>query len=262
MPLNSDTLQIIQDTAVKASDAKGKVAIVHPDAEPAHVYLTVNAQGTTNRLEAQPAPRGHVLRTLEEVPKYAARIGTEDGSVVWFDRTAIVIVLDDTTRRDKVTMPLKFTPQMRSLFTLEKDKPKFTQTEIVRLLRVDLADCRIDDRLLNWVRSCRFNTTANAGGQVKHGRESLGRDIDESIVGGDGGECPEEIRFDVRVFDDPLAVDKWEVRCAVELIVSEQSFRITPYPMQCDNAVENEVTAIGKYLTDQVKCPLFRGTPS
>jgi hypothetical protein len=41
--------------------------------------------------------------------------------------------------------------QQTSLGRLEKDKPGFDQKNFRKMLRIELADCRRDERLLNWV---------------------------------------------------------------------------------------------------------------
>lgn len=257
-----ETLQLIQQTAVEAAGAKQVLHLVHPDQEPAHVYLAVSQSGNYERVEAAPRPRDHQLVTLEQAIRFAELKGTAEQTVVWYDREGIVIVVDDATRRDLARVKLRYTPQLQTLLTIEKDRSTFDQREFRRLLKVSLAGCRTDDVLLRWVEGVRWNSTVNSGGQIKHQRESLGRDIDQMAVSDvDLGECPEQLRLEVRVFDDPSLTSRWTVVCDVEVVVSDNRFRLTPLPLELHNAIENELSYVGEQLTTHVKCPVFRGKP-
>lgn len=256
----SETVRLIQDTAVKASGAEKKLELVKPPAEPEYVYLAVNPSGGFQRIEAVAKPRAHSLVTLEQVLRFVELKGDEKKTVVWYDRDGIIVVVDDGSRRDKATMKLNYTPQMLTLMMLEQKRPEFEQRGFRRLLKVDLAGCRRNDILVSWVESVRFNSTAMSAGRIQHQKESLGRDIDEEAIS-DQGECPEELLLDVRVFDDPNLRDTFQIRCDVEVLVSDQKFRLTPLPLEIHNAIEAQVSQIGDALTSHVKCPVFRGKP-
>lgn len=255
----NDTLKTIQETAVKASGADGKVALLKPGQEPDHVYLMVGQSGKVERVVADAKPRAHRLVTLEQVVAFVTKKGTAEASVVWYDRSGVIVIVDDATRRDRADLTLTLTPQIQLLIALEKGR-QFTQREFRRLLRVELAGCRVDDVLLNWVSSVKFNDSRTAGGVIKQGRESLGREIEQAAVS-DAGEPPEIMRLSVRVFDDPSLRETWPIECAVEIDLDNQVFQLIPLPLQLHNAIENEVGAIGKLLQEAVKCPAFRGKP-
>lgn len=258
--LSKETLELIQKTAVDAAGAKGKVELLRPPGEPEHVYLAVNSGGTITRYDAIAKPRSHTLVTLEHVLRFVELKGDEIKTVVWFDRTGVVIVIDDATRRDWALMRLSFTPQMTTLLALEKNHPEFDQRGFRRLLKVDLAGCRRDDVLLNWVEEVRFNSTSYTAGGVKHQKESLGRDIEQEAIN-DLGECPDEVLLNVRVFDDPSLRSTWPVRCDVEIVISDERFKLNPLPLELHNAIESELSGIGDILAKHVKCPVFRGRP-
>lgn len=255
-----DTLKILNDTAVKASDAAGKVAIIRPPSEPEHVYLTVNHDGTVTRFSAEPEPRNHLLVTLEQVAAFVASKGTESDSAVWFDRSGIVVITDDKTRRDQAALKLNHTPQCSTLVSLEASKKKHTLRDFRRLMRVDLAGCTVDRVLLNWLASVKFSDSRTVGSSIKQGKESLGREIEQSAVS-QSGECPETVTLRVRIFDDPSLIETWPLECAVEIDLDNQEFQLIPLPGQLHDAIENEVGAIGKALAETIKCPVFRGKP-
>jgi len=255
--LDLETLELIQDTAVKASGAAGKLELVHPEQEPPHIYLAVKADGSFEKKEAGPKARNHRLITLDEVVRFATEKGSES-SVIWYDRGGIVIVVDDETRRDFATLSLNLTPQMVLLQHLEKNKPGFDQKAFRKMLRIELGDCQRDPRLLNWVSDLKFANMSGAIGQFSNNRESLGTDIDAQAVSG-AGECPDDVALDVRTFDDPQLPERQGIRCAFDFSPQEREFRLVPYPLEVHNAIELEVTFIGEKLRGSTDVPCFRG---
>lgn len=258
-PLN-EVLENIQKTAVDAAGAVNKVQVIELPGEPDYVYGVVTPDGKLERRVAEPEPRDHRLVSLAEAVLFATDKGTPEKSVIWFDRDRVAIVLDDETRRDRAALPLNYTPQMELLIKIEADAKKYDQQAFRRLLRIDLADCRPDDVLLNWVSDMRFTNAGSVTGRLEHGRESMGKDLEVDALS-DIGNCPEMINLSVRVFDDPSLMVKRQVRCAVEILPKEQAFRLVPLPLELDNAIELEMSDVGESLRKAVKCKVFRGTP-
>ena len=255
--LSLETLQLIQETAVKASGASDKLAIVKPAAEPGHIYLTIGPDGKFARQTAAPAVRNHRLITLDEVERFVQDKGSEN-TVVWYDRSGAVVVVDDETRRDFATLSLTLTPTMLLLGRLEKDRPGFDQREFRKMLRVDFADCQRDARLFNWVSDLKFANMSGAVGQFSNNRESLGNDIEAQAVSG-AGDCPDDVIFDVRTFDDPSLIERQGIRCVFDFSPQDRQFRLIPTPLAVHDAIELEVTFIGERLREKIDCPCFRG---
>jgi hypothetical protein len=254
----TDAIKLIQDTAVAAKGAEGKLAIVKPQAEPPHVYLTVGADGKFEKQIAMPAGRNHRLITLDEVERFVQEKGSEH-TVVWYDRTGVAVVIDDDTRRDFATMSLTLTPTMVLLARLEKDRPGYDQKAFRKLLRTDLGECQRDPRLFNWVSDLKFANMSGAVGQFSNARESLGNDIEAQAVSG-AGECPDDLILDVRTFDDPSLVERQGIKCVFEFSPQEREFRLIPFPLAVHNAIELEVTFIGERLREKLgDVPCFRG---
>lgn len=296
--LDKPTLELLQQTAVQAAGAENKAHVVAIDQEPDHIYGVVDSAGSFVRYEAEPLPRNHVLVTLDEVLKYAKHAsgqvappkttkliegptaqpaagsslsaddtdaGDDDGvptgeTVVWYDRPAIVVVIDDLTRRDRATMRLNLTPQMKLLLELEDKERKFDQPAFRRLLKIELAGCRQDDAVLNWVSAMKFSNNSTSAGVITNQRTSLGQAIDDEALS-ELGSCPDEITLQVRVFDDPSLRETWPIVCAVEVLPAERSFRLVPLPLELHNAVESELSVIGQHLVTNLDCPVFRGQP-
>lgn len=255
-----ETVQLIQQQAVTASGAKDKCVVLTVPGAPAHKQFIGKPDGTFATIDVEPQPRKHSLASLDEAIVFINKNGEEGKTVVWFDVSGIVVVMDDSTRRDIATLPLTFTPVIDLLTRIEADGDHYDQKDFRRLLRVDLANARRDDKLLNWVSNAKFATATTVGGVVTSSKESLGRDVNDAALSS-AGDFPEEIGLDVRVFDDASLKETWGVKCAVELFLREAEFTLTPYPLEIHNAIESEVDVIGQKLRASVKVPVFRGKP-
>jgi hypothetical protein len=261
--LQSDTLKMIQDTAVKASDAGKKVEFVKLPGEPGHVYAAVKADGSFTRHEAVAGPRGHRLSGLVETIAYTNTKGNKDDSVVWFDEAGMVVVLDDSTRRDQAFTSFTHSPQFARLAQIAESKERFGQVKFRRLLRVDFAGCTPNNLLLDWVSDCEFGSKGNSVGTITKDRSSFGRDIEEQVKSKDRGACPDSIILEMRVFDDPGLQLTRQIVCDVEIHLAEQQFELTPFPGQLQEAIDAEMANIESLLSGQggVSCPAFRGRP-
>lgn len=259
-----EAIKAIGTLAVEAAGAKHKVLELHPGAEPQHRYALVKPTGEIEFHDAHPMPRAHRMAGIAEVIPYVKEKGTET-SVIWYDESKVVILLDDDTRRDVAACQLHYTPQFFRLIELQKPT-YFDQKAFVRLLRIELADCLLDLRLLNFVRSIKFTATERTAGTVRQTRESLGRDIEMQLQGEVEGECPEETVLQCRLFTDPSLRDTFNIRCAVEVDMDAQRFALTPFPLECRNVIELQLNGIGKMLQEGLdaesnETPLFRGSP-
>jgi hypothetical protein len=254
--LSVETLKLIQETAVEASGAEGKVDIVPV---PGTDQYLVAYSGKVETHNLPPIHRGHELAALSEAVSFANKKGTPEKTVVWYDYERVVVILDDDVRRDRAFLPLENTPQYRTLLNMEAGK-RFNKGEMIRFLRVEMDGCRHDDKLLNFARNCTFFNAERSGGTIQHAKTSMGRDIEQEAIA-DGDNCPEEVTFSLRVFNDPSLTETWPVRCAVELDIKGGVFIVTPFPLELNRAADNEVGAIGKFLEDGWKGNIFRGSP-
>lgn len=258
--LLAEAIKLIQETAVKASGAEGKLDIVQPPGEPKHVYLAIKPNGDFQKLETSPAPRAHTLITLDEVIRFVNESGSVEETVVWYDRNGVIVILDDATRRDTATLKLNFTPQLKLLQKLDAERPGFCQQDFRRILKLDLAGCLDSPYLLNWISDVKFASAQNSAGNLRSERESLGKDIDAQAVSG-AGEMPEMVPLTVRIYDDPSLMETYGVRCQFHLEIQEKQFKLIPMPLEVHNAIELEVGYIGEKLRGSLECPVYRGRP-
>src|ERR1051326_2786450 len=186
--MDRDTLELVQETAVKAADAKGKGAVVELPKEPLHVYGILKSDGSFERIEAAPPLRRHKLLSIEQVGDFVAetRDRLHTNPTVWYSPAGVSIVLSDGPDRNVLgwaDVPLTFTPQYLLLRELEKGK-QFSQKQFVRLLRSQLSDCMTSglSELLRSVRVLNFREQTTGRGSVGVGRESLGQEIEAEVT--------------------------------------------------------------------------------
>lgn len=239
------------------------VSVVHPEAEPDHVYLLVDRLSSdVKKLSAEPEPRDHLAGDLASLAAEATRIAevAEDSNVViWYSRGGVVAI-DDKCRRDTVVLPIKHTPQFNTLLGLEKSKAKLDQKRFVLLLRVDLGECLAKTgNFLGLIRQLKFVAGKDTGGTVQHGKESISRSTIAEVSGAEA--VPEEVTLRVRVFE--LADDKTsqDVKCAIELDGVTETLSIFPFPGELDRAVQDAERAIGEKLRAAATVPVIYGSP-
>lgn len=260
-PLSVETLKLIQDTAIKGANADGKVRFMPLPGEPDYVYAAITADGKWERKEAVAEPRDHKLASLQEAIAFVKAKGSDAGSVLWYDASGLVVVVDDATRRDVATLGFSQTEPFARLVAIDNSEESFDQRAFRRLLRVTFNGCRPNDLLLNWISDCKFGTVANAAGTIVKNRESFGKDINQQAQTQDQTPCPDDITLAVRIFDDPLLKEPRHINCDVEILLAEQKFKLTPFPLELTNAINAELANIESILASEVKCPVFRGRP-
>lgn len=230
--------------------------------EPGHVFRYADAgTGVMQRIDKEPEPRAHGLTTLESFIELAVAVKDQKHGpalpVIWLGEAGVELVIDDPTRRDRATLPLETTPQFQTLEVLKAGVLK--QADLVRVLRVSLAGCLPQGSgLLGLVRNLKFRNDAAGLGNLQHGRESMGKQIEAEVLGTDA--LPEEVTFHVRVFDLPECRVARPVTCALEIEPHTQTFRLTPLPLQLEEAMEAELHEIEARIRGEVKdVPLYRG---
>ena len=256
---DADAIQVIQETAVKASRA----AVLPIEGEVSHVVRIAHPDGSVTRHVLDPNPRLHEFSTLGALIAFTrnaieGRHG-EANPVVWLGEHSVSVVVNDETRRDVGILSLQVTPQFEALQTRATATWR-SQTDMIRLLRLDLADTLPGDStdLLARMRNVRFKSAADGHGNVQHGKESMGRSINAEVLGVDT--LPDDVTLAVRVYAVPDLRTTQNIRCALDIAVEEQQFRLVPRPMACADALAAVGDEIGKILADELECPIYRGT--
>ena len=259
--------------SAEAIEQIGKLAV---DAEKTQVVKALDSQGQlivatapnrkTEVLTLDPVPRSHALHSLDSLVAFAQ--GVQDlkhrpggNAAIWVGRHAIEVVVDDATRRDTASLETPFTPQLDCL--LRTSSSHRVQREFLKLLTINLHDCLpADSGLISKVREVRWKDSGEMGATLKHGAESIDRQVRQAIQGTDA--IPDEITISVRVYQCPDIRDKVQIRCAIDIDVESKAFALIPLPMQIEDAVDGVLDGIVERIQDTIKdkgVPVYRGKP-
>lgn len=262
----SELLKAISEQAVKANG----VQTVTPPVGSKLDYGIVLPDGSFEWVDADPDPRQHKVYDVPSLVAFAEQMKAakddEAGAcVLWYSRTGAVLIVDDTTRRDRVTLPLSASPQLTALAALEGDgNGKLDQTALVKLLRVSLAGCwnLSQPNLAKNISKLKFKRTEDGYSEVTQGKASLGKSLLAEMSGVDP--IPEEVTFAVPVFSG----HPWTatVACDLQVIADEGKFALTPLAGEIEKAVRLGESRLARDITAEMTerkldIPLHYGTP-
>ena len=223
------------------------------------------AAGSEIVIDTEPAPRQHKPAMVAEIIALASRFATAaDAPVVWYDQTAVCLVIDDDGNRlETATLTLE-TSDVFAVMERLRAKPAeawFDQKSFVRLLRIDLAGTLPPVTLLNPVCKVRFENGEKVSGEVRSQRESLGREIISKVEA--DTELPEEVTLTAPVYKTAGERDSYPVRCSVEVDPMQGKFRLLPLPDELERVRDLAVAYIGERLGAGLPetVPAYRGKP-
>jgi hypothetical protein len=228
-----------------ANEASGP-DVLTPPGEPGHVYyLRDRATGKLDRMEAEAAPRELTALSLDGFAELAGSAGTPVGSSreIFVGRCSVVAVFDGPVpRRERCTLALSITPQYECLENLRlsnggdraKGEP-FDQRGFLQLLRVKLDRCLHPDQVAVF-RSLKLSKAQGGESAIAAGNETFRKSVQIDALAG-GMAPPEELTLNVQVYRDIREVEERQlVRCAVDVDLSDATFRLTPLPGELEAA--------------------------
>lgn len=234
--LNNDTLQTIQQTAVKAQ-------AVHVT----HLFdgrkLLVSQGGEREMIDTPPGLRRHTVTRLNDILVAVERYANSGGTI-WHDTEAVVLLIQDAAALDRVTLPLAHSEQFDELHKIRQGG-NFDQKALVRWLRHTMHGAGVEG-IIPVFRKVEFERGARGGGTIKHGDESYGRSIEEKIVS--AADVPESFAVEIPVFDIADLVRPYRIELTVEIDMQNERFVITPLPDQITRAVQQAEDDIHDYL--------------
>lgn len=261
--LDRDTLELIQETAVKAGGATNKVHVVDLGEFENGKYLIVDGNGEIKTHLAPPI-RGHRLSSVGQIVPLLQFADSDSGSV-WISETQITILFDDERRLDQAKLPLVKTAEFAALASISEKwlDPK----SFVRSLRTTFYRALGPQReqIIKTFRSLNFGESVQGRAKIEHGRESLGREL-ESEIRSELGPIPEMLALDIRVFEDPDLTARERVECAVELDARNGNINLCPLPEEMQQAVQANLERIADRVTNQateagIEVGVLLGTP-
>lgn len=230
--------------------------------DPRKLAYVIN--GESVEVETEPGARKHTVGQITDLIELANRFDDDQNSpVVWYDESAVVLVIDDDRHRlETVTFPLATSDVFKRLLDIARSKEKFEQKAFVRLLRIDLAGTLDPVTLLEKVRRVKFENGVSTVANVAKQRESFGRSI-VSEVSTDGGDLPDEVTLAVPVYKTMGQRQAYPLRCSVEVDPGEGTFRLLPLPDELERVGHVAVSHLARDLSEGLKpeVPAYYGKP-
>ena len=251
-------LKELLDGLVELAQKSDAIQIVHEAKDGTTLYRSTT--GAIGHFDRPPDPRNHKALDSSAVTDFAS---VNDGSVIWYSREAVVCLINDETRRDRVTLTLEYSPQMKFFRQLEANGTAHTQAQLVLILRTTLAGCAEDEAaktLLPAIRAVKFTKTSEGEAAIDHGRASIGKRLTEQATGAVA--IPETVVFKIPVFANAFQFE-CPVICAVDVDAGKETFRLIPLPLEIERAI---VEAEGKifdelHASEGTGRPIYYGAP-
>ena len=225
---------------------------------PKHTARIETRDGNIVMVNAEPDPRDHKARDLSAIIAFAEAEQTKN-SAVWYSRDAVVCLINDDDRRDRVTLRLDLSPQILQLMAFEKNTISLKQSQLVILLRTTFAGClSTAGEIITIVRNLKFKATIDGQSNLQHGSSSVGRALQQEITGAKA--IPEEITLDVPIFANAFNFTG-RIRVAIDIDIATETFRLIPLPLEIERAIAGAENKIGEALNGSLDVEALYGTP-
>lgn len=251
-------------TLCSISDEAAGAKVVQIPGMPRHLqYVHYPGQLDLKKIPVPAEPRSYKSFTLNDLIEAAKHFaGGEQPLVVFCGRGNVTAVLDEEEeRRERLNFPLPKSHEFVKLEVCEARREPFAQKGFIKLLRIDLAGA-VDQGLLASVRDLKFRKTEGGHAKVDTGKESMGLDIEREVMCS-GALPPDETTLTLSVYRDlPEGELKQQVKCAVDLDVSEMTFTLIPLAGELEKAQRETDAAIKQRISAGLPdAKVFCGAP-
>mgnify|MGYP001560667198 CR=1 FL=1 len=243
---------------VELGRESGGLKIV-PEPNSHRYYLHDVSAGTHELAETPPTARAHRASDFETIVALARK--NKDGAVVWYSRGGIVLLVDDETRRDRVTLSFELSPQIAALQLLEKQQRAMTQSDLRNLLRRVFKNCLSQSgNIIELISNLKFTVATDGRSEVSQGKSSIGKALEAQLTG--QSVIPEYITLSVPVFVAAYIVPQ-SVQCVLDLEPTNQTFQLIPVAGELEKAITAAERAVGESLISELdrEVPVYFGTP-
>lgn len=241
-------LQELVDRLLEVGGRQALPTILHSDREPAHVYYLVDPAGKATRMEAEPPPRAHAALDLTAIVSMVQSVTVDEMPAeeipeIWYSRAGVVGFLHGGERRDKVTLKLSESPQLKAL--RDADMKGFKQKDLLSFLRIKVAPAA-PSSLISAVRQVKFRQLSESQSQLSQSKASIGKSLEAELTC--PAALPEFVEFMLPAFDGYDARCLYTVHAALELDVQAESFSLHVLPGEFERVLREAETR----LCDQI----------
>jgi len=223
---------------------------IKPDSEPEDVYYLQYPNGAIERKVADPEPRDHNILFVEDMVAFAINHKSDlDSMSIWCSRTGITLILNESTRRDHVRLPLEKSRQISTLELWNNSTIWLDQTSLVRILRATFSEC-LPGQVIPAFRRLKFRVNSSGEKVLEHGRSSIGKTLEAELTGESA--LPEELVFHVPMFNGSNLSIWSHIRCIVDADPHAEKIAIIPQAGQCEGAWLRSESEIAKLIKERI----------
>lgn len=132
-------------------------------------------------IEAKPKRRKHVINTLATLGDLVKRFGEEENASIWCDFDEVTLFIDDSDRRDKMSVPLQSTAAWKWVCSLGESS-SFSQRDLWLKLRTTIrSDASVD--LAKRIAAINWQMIDAGESEVDRGKASIGKKLSAKVGG-------------------------------------------------------------------------------
>ncbi len=211
---------------------------------------TYSQRGKRFEIERSATVRDHNVHTLDDLIRIAGAIsppaekleGGVGGTVFWHGPAAVVLIVDDADRRDRVAFGLDFSKAFCIL--REAVGHPFQQAEFLRFLRA----LDVDSATVAVFRRLDFTVIQAAEGDIQHGKERLGKTINAEVKG--TTDLPEEMTVAIPVYSNKGERAAVSILCTIDLDPQRALIHFEPKGDELAEAIDSAQDSISTRLVD------------
>lgn len=238
--ISKEALEYLISTGQKAREVR--FVGLTPDGR----HARFDVAGELKEVIEPPPVRAHRVYSLADLINYVIDTASDHETVIWYSRQAVILMLDDADRRDRVTFDLRLSEIFHHLVQLHEDLDpgSLDQRGFVRLLR----NLGIEAALIAPFRRLDWTTHMASVGETMPGRDRLGKDVQANVAG--ISDLPEDLIVSTPVYREIGERELVHVRCRIETFPLEQRLQIRPFPGEIDLAFEQAMGSISERLRE------------
>lgn len=239
--------------AAKSEDRKAKIVALPGDGR----TVTIDRNGELEDYAVPPALRNHIVSSADDLIA-AAQFWKDASRVIWIDGASLVLIIDDTDRRERVTLPLVESAVFKAV---KACKAALSQPELIRLLRVEFRNATKAGETLAAVRRLKFRKSATGHGDIQHGNESMGQLVENEVTGADA--IPESLIVNTNIYSNPGEDEKlFGIGMDLEIDAAAQKFILRPMPDEIERVTAAALQAIRERIEEHLEgVAVFYGKP-
>jgi len=170
--------------------------------------------------------------------------------------TIRAVIAEEHGGLESISFPMEYSVQYKRLAEWHRRQTALAQSELVWVLRSELAGDILDEDFLPTIRQIRWSTREAGDSRVQHAQESLGASVElgAASLSTDGG-LPETVRFGIPVYTmtSLRSGQRFAVNCAVRFDLQSKTIQIKPEPGALEQARCEAIESIAHMIRDQLE---------